>query len=48
MWTVIYIASNRERAESVMNMLMGEGCWPTSPAGIVTKWKWELRRNPGA
>lgn len=35
MWTVIYIAPNRERAESVMNMLMDEGVLATlRPAGI--------------
>ncbi|MFY9140491.1 MAG: hypothetical protein WBJ83_00535 [Thermacetogeniaceae bacterium] len=35
MWTVIYIAPNRERAESLMNMLMVEGVLARlRPAGI--------------
>ncbi|MDR9757248.1 MAG: glutamate decarboxylase [Thermacetogeniaceae bacterium] len=35
MWTVIYIASNRERAESLMNMLMVEGVLATlRPTGV--------------
>ncbi len=34
MWTVIYIASNRERAESLMNMLMVEGVLATLRPGV--------------